>query len=53
MCNEAALHAARHKQNIVRIANLEYAVERVVGKWESVSAKDVKEKQQQEDILIK
>ncbi|XP_063634046.1 paraplegin isoform X3 [Cydia splendana] len=31
VCNEAALHAARHKQNIVRAADLEYAVERVVG----------------------
>ncbi|XP_073950433.1 SPG7 matrix AAA peptidase subunit, paraplegin [Choristoneura fumiferana] len=31
VCNEAALHAARHKQSIVRATNLEYAVERVVG----------------------
>lgn len=31
VCNEAALHAARHKQDIVRASNLEYAIERVVG----------------------
>lgn len=31
VCNEAALHAARHKQTIVKALNLEYAVERVVG----------------------
>lgn len=31
VCNEAALHAARHKQTIVRAGDLEYAVERVVG----------------------
>ncbi|XP_030023959.1 paraplegin [Manduca sexta] len=37
VCNEAALHAARHKQNIVRAANLEYAVERVVGGTEKRS----------------
>ncbi|CAF4744376.1 unnamed protein product [Pieris macdunnoughi] len=37
VCNEAALHAARHKQNIVRAVNLEYAVERVVGGTEKRS----------------
>ncbi|RZF45676.1 hypothetical protein LSTR_LSTR010399 [Laodelphax striatellus] len=31
VCNEAALHAARHKQRAVTGADLEYAVERVVG----------------------
>ena len=31
ICNEAALHAARLKQKVVRGADLEYAVERVVG----------------------
>ncbi|XP_037978017.2 paraplegin [Plutella xylostella] len=31
VCNEAALHAARHKQSVVKTADLEYAVERVVG----------------------
>lgn len=31
VCNEAALHAARHKKSIVTAADLEYAVERVVG----------------------
>ncbi|KAJ0183648.1 hypothetical protein K1T71_000071 [Dendrolimus kikuchii] len=37
VCNEAALHAARHKQNIVKATNLEYAVERVVGGTEKRS----------------
>ncbi|CAH2103407.1 unnamed protein product [Euphydryas editha] len=37
VCNEAALHAARHKQNIVKAVNLEYAVERVVGGTEKRS----------------
>lgn len=37
VCNEAALHAARHKQDIVRATNLEYAVERVVGGTEKRS----------------
>lgn len=32
VCNEAALHAARFKQDSVRGDNLEYAVERLVGK---------------------
>lgn len=32
VCNEAALHAARLKQRRVTGANLEYAVERLVGK---------------------
>lgn len=31
VCNEAALHAARSKQTLVRGDNLEYAVERLVG----------------------
>ncbi|CAH2035977.1 unnamed protein product, partial [Iphiclides podalirius] len=37
VCNEAALHAARHKQNIVRAADLEYAIEKVVGGTEKRS----------------
>lgn len=37
VCNEAALHAARHKQTIVRHTDLEYAVERVVGGTEKRS----------------
>ncbi|XP_050360654.1 paraplegin [Nymphalis io] len=37
VCNEAALHAARLKQNIVKAADLEYAVERVVGGTEKRS----------------
>lgn len=37
VCNEAALHAARHKQAIVKGENLEYAVERVVGGTEKRS----------------
>lgn len=32
VCNEAALHAARNAQKIVLSKNLEYAVERLVGK---------------------
>lgn len=31
MCNEAALHAARFKKKVVGSADLEYAVERMVG----------------------
>ncbi|CAK1588033.1 unnamed protein product [Parnassius mnemosyne] len=37
VCNEAALHAARYKQNIVKAANLEYAIEKVVGGTEKRS----------------
>ncbi|KAJ8737297.1 hypothetical protein PYW07_000568 [Mythimna separata] len=37
VCNEAALHAARHKQTIVKHTDLEYAVERVVGGTEKRS----------------
>lgn len=37
VCNEAALHAARHRQPLVRAANLEYAVERGVGGTEKRS----------------
>ncbi|XP_069698705.1 mitochondrial inner membrane m-AAA protease component paraplegin isoform X2 [Periplaneta americana] len=37
VCNEAALHAARYKQTVVRGENLEYAVERVVGGTEKRS----------------
>ncbi|XP_026331849.1 paraplegin [Hyposmocoma kahamanoa] len=37
VCNEAALHAARHKKSIVTAADLEYAVERVVGGTEKKS----------------
>ncbi|KAJ9575626.1 hypothetical protein L9F63_007560 [Diploptera punctata] len=37
VCNEAALHAARYKQNIVGGKNLEHAVERVVGGTEKRS----------------
>uniref|UniRef100_A0A1B6DUN7 AAA+ ATPase domain-containing protein n=1 Tax=Clastoptera arizonana TaxID=38151 RepID=A0A1B6DUN7_9HEMI len=37
VCNEAALHAARLKQNVVRGLDLEYAVERVVGGTEKRS----------------
>lgn len=33
VCNEAALHAARNKQKNVTRADLEYAVERLVGKY--------------------
>lgn len=32
VCNEAALHAARNLQKHVTTKNLEYAVERLVGK---------------------
>lgn len=38
VCNEAALHAARHKKNIVQGSDLEYAVERVVGGTEKRSS---------------
>lgn len=31
VCNEAALHAARGLQDSVKVHNLEYAVERLVG----------------------
>ncbi|XP_052900251.1 paraplegin [Anopheles moucheti] len=37
VCNEAALHAARTNQKMVRTANLEYAVERLVGGTEKRS----------------
>lgn len=37
VCNEAALHAARSKQKVVRGFDLEYAVERVVGGTEKRS----------------
>lgn len=37
VCNEAALHAARNKEKVVSSANLEYAVERVVGGTEKRS----------------
>ncbi|XP_032526856.2 paraplegin isoform X1 [Danaus plexippus] len=37
VCNEAALHAARFKQSIVKASDLEYAVERVVGGTEKRS----------------
>lgn len=33
VCNEAALHAARQCQTKVSASNLEYAVERLVGKF--------------------
>lgn len=39
--NEAALHAARHKQTVVDTQNLEYAVERVVGGKLSSSYKNL------------
>lgn len=38
VCNEAALHAARHKKKIVQGDDLEYAVERVVGGTEKRSS---------------
>lgn len=38
VCNEAALHAARSSQKIVKAANLEYAVERLVGGTEKRSS---------------
>lgn len=38
VCNEAALHAARDKKNIVQGEDLEYAVERVVGGTEKRSS---------------
>lgn len=37
VCNESALHAARSSQKIVKAANLEYAVERLVGGTEKRS----------------
>uniref|UniRef100_A0A182P7N0 AAA+ ATPase domain-containing protein n=1 Tax=Anopheles epiroticus TaxID=199890 RepID=A0A182P7N0_9DIPT len=37
VCNEAALHAARTNQRMVRTSNLEYAVERLVGGTEKRS----------------
>ncbi|CAH0684784.1 unnamed protein product [Chilo suppressalis] len=37
VCNEAALHAARYKQSLVRAGDLEYAIERVVGGTEKRS----------------
>lgn len=41
MCNEAALHAARSKQKVVKGVDLEYAVERVVGGTEKVSYEEL------------
>ncbi|XP_037934109.1 paraplegin [Teleopsis dalmanni] len=38
VCNEAALHAARNSQKIVKSKNLEYAVERLVGGTEKRSS---------------
>lgn len=38
VCNEAALHAARSSQKIVKVNNLEYAVERLVGGTEKRSS---------------
>lgn len=38
VCNEAALHAARNSQKIVKVGNLEYAIERVVGGTEKRSS---------------
>lgn len=38
VCNEAALHAARNSQKIVKVKNLEYAVERLVGGTEKRSS---------------
>lgn len=38
VCNEAALHAARNSQKIVKVENLEYAIERVVGGTEKRSS---------------
>lgn len=37
VCNEAALHAARHLQKVVKSSDLEYAVERLVGGTEKRS----------------
>ncbi|XP_068622297.1 mitochondrial inner membrane m-AAA protease component paraplegin isoform X2 [Battus philenor] len=37
VCNEAALHAATNKQNIVKAADLQYAIEKVVGGTEKRS----------------
>lgn len=38
VCNEAALHAARSSQKIVKAKNLEYAIERLVGGTEKRSS---------------
>lgn len=38
VCNESALHAARTNQKVVKVANLEYAVERLVGGTEKRSS---------------
>jgi spastic paraplegia 7 len=38
VCNEAALHAARNSQKVVKVENLEYAIERVVGGTEKRSS---------------
>ena len=38
MVNEAALHAARHLQENIKITNLEYAIERVVAGTEKKSS---------------
>lgn len=38
VCNEAALHAARSSQKVVKTKNLEYAVERLVGGTEKRSS---------------
>lgn len=38
VCNEAALHAARTSQKVVKASNLEYAVERLVGGTEKRSS---------------
>lgn len=38
VCNEAALHAARNSQKIVKAKNLEYAIERLVGGTEKRSS---------------
>lgn len=38
VCNEAALHAARNSQKMVKVNNLEYAVERLVGGTEKRSS---------------
>jgi spastic paraplegia 7 len=46
VCNEAALHAARDKNNIVIGADLEYAVERVVGGTEKRSQTMSKEEKE-------
>lgn len=38
VCNESALHAARSSQKVVKAANLEYAIERLVGGTEKRSS---------------